>query len=293
MHRASRPNRQKRQVHRRFGQRRKLALERLGRLVHPLHRHLVARNVDARFVDEVIEQILLYDVVEVVSAQMVVARRRQNSERAVVTLQNRNVERAAAQIEDRNIAIRALHQTKRQRRKRRFVHNAQNFEPCQLARIARRLPLRIVKIRWHRYHALRHRFRTIRLRTLLQLRYYHRTDFLRAITRRIYLHPRITRRARNDVVRHHALELLNLRIRFTMPNQPLNPIYRTLRIDCRLPFRMHTYMSLAFRRKRNHRRRRALPLVVDDDYRIPILDYRDTRIRRSKVDSYNFAHLGS
>ena len=71
-------------------------------------------------------------------------------------LENRNVKRAAAKIVDSHAAALLFVQAVGQRRGRRFVHQAQDFETRQASRVARGLALRIVEIRGHGDHGAVH-----------------------------------------------------------------------------------------------------------------------------------------
>ena len=66
--------------------------------------------------------------------------------------QDRNVERAAAQIVDRHMPALFFVQSISERRCRRLVDQAQNFEACNFARIFCGLALRVIKICRHSDH---------------------------------------------------------------------------------------------------------------------------------------------
>src|SRR5262249_15502303 len=85
--------------------RRQLDLRLLGRLLQALQRELVATQVDALFLLELVGEIIDKTHVEIFAAEERVAVRRLHLEHTVSDLENRNVERPAAEIVDRDRAV--------------------------------------------------------------------------------------------------------------------------------------------------------------------------------------------
>ncbi|KAF0683913.1 NAD-specific glutamate dehydrogenase [Aphis craccivora] len=132
---------------------------------------------------ELVGQMSHQPVVEIFAAQVRVARRRLHFEyRTLVDLQNGHVERSAAQIEYQHVPLsfQVLVQTVRQSRGCRFVDYSHHVQTGYDARVLCRLSLRIVKVRRHRDHGVRHFTAQVRFGGLLHFRQHHRTDFFRS-----------------------------------------------------------------------------------------------------------------
>ena len=139
-----------RQVDLRRHRRRQLDLRLLRRLVEPLQRHLVLRQVDALVPLELGDHPVDDRLVEVVAAEVVVAVRRLHLEDAVAELEHRDVERAAAEVEDEDRLVGALLvEAVGERGRGRLVDDAQDVEAGDLAGVLRRLALRVVEVGGH------------------------------------------------------------------------------------------------------------------------------------------------
>ncbi len=183
-----------RQVDLRRRGRRELDLRLLGRLVQPLERHRVLREVDALLAQELRDHPVDDRLVEVVAAEVVVAVRRLHLEDAVAELEHRHVERAAAEVEDEDRLVGLLVEPVGERRRRRLVDDAEHVQAGDLAGVLRRLTLRVVEVRGDGDDGVRDRLAEIGLGVRLQLLQDHRRD----LRRRILLVARLARARRRS-----------------------------------------------------------------------------------------------
>ncbi len=93
----------------------------------------------------------------IVAAQVRIAAGRNHLEDALVQLQDRHVKRSAAKVIHGDHAILLLVQPIGQRGRRRLIHQPQHLQPGDPSSILGRLPLRVVEVRRHGDHGLRHR----------------------------------------------------------------------------------------------------------------------------------------
>ena len=107
---------------------RELDLRLLGGFLQPLQRELVAAQVDALLLLELVGEIVDQPHVEVFAAEERVAVGRLHLEHAVADLEDRDVERAAAEVIDRDGAGLLLVEAVGERRRGRLVDDAQHFE---------------------------------------------------------------------------------------------------------------------------------------------------------------------
>ena len=147
--------RQKRKVDLRGFERRELLFRLARRLGHASQRHLVAPHVDAVLALERIEQIRDHALVEVVAAQVVVARRRQHLDDVVADLDDGHVERAAAQVVHHHLLRLPVVQPVRERGGRGLVDDAQHVEAGDAPGVLRGLALRVIEVRGNRDDGLR------------------------------------------------------------------------------------------------------------------------------------------
>ena len=119
-------------------------------LLEALQGQLVAAQIDALLLLELVGQIIDDFLVEILAAQEGVAVGRFNLEHAVADFQNRDVERAAAKVVDRNRARGLLLKPVGERRGGRLVDDAQHLQPGDLAGVLGGLALGIVEISGHR-----------------------------------------------------------------------------------------------------------------------------------------------
>ena len=145
-----------------------LYLRLLRRFLQPLQRQLVAPEVDAALLFELVGKIVDDSRIEIFAAEEGVAVDRLHLEHAVADLEHRDVERAAAEVIDRD-GLLLLVEAIGERRRCRLVDDAQNLEAGDLAGILGRLPLAVVEIGGNGDHRLGDRLAEIALRRLLHL----------------------------------------------------------------------------------------------------------------------------
>ena len=138
--------RDERQVDLGLGGGRQLDLGLLGGFLEPLQRELVAAQVDALLLLELVGQIVDEPHVEVFAAQERVAVRGLHLEHAVADLEHRHVERAAAEVVDRDRAGLLLVEAVGERGRGRLVDDAQHFEAGDLAGVLGGLALGVVEV---------------------------------------------------------------------------------------------------------------------------------------------------
>src|SRR5690606_25849597 len=132
---------------------RELLLRLLRRLTQTLERDLVLRQVDARAVLHLLDEVLDDALVPVVAAEAVVARRRADLDRGEVVvvladLEERDVERAATQVEDEDeLVLLALLEAVRERGRGGLVDDAGHVEARDLPGVLGRLTLSVVEVR--------------------------------------------------------------------------------------------------------------------------------------------------
>ena len=191
-----------RQVDLRRHRRGELDLRLLRRLVQALERHPVLREVDALVLLELGDHPVDDRLVEVVAAEVVVARGRLDLEDALAELEDRHVERAAAEVEHEDRLVGALLvEPVRQRGRGRLVDDAQDVQAGDRAGILRRLALRVVEVRRNGDDGVVDRLAEVRLGVGLELLQDHRADLRRGVLRVPGLHAHVVVRALHDLVR--------------------------------------------------------------------------------------------
>merc|ERR1719473_1856053 len=129
----------------RLRRRRERALRALARGAQASERALVVLHVLLELALELLEEVVDHAVVEVLAAEVRVARGRLDLEDALLDREERDVERAAAEVEDEHVLLVALLvETVRDRGRGRLVDDAQHVEPRDRAGVLRRLALRVV-----------------------------------------------------------------------------------------------------------------------------------------------------
>ena len=260
--------------HRNEGQRngrgihaRKLDLGFFRRFLQALHRHFVFGKINAVALFEFLNHIIHNAFIEVVAAQTVVAVRGKHFKHAVGNFQNGNVERAAAQVVNHDFAVFLVFiESVRKRGSRRLVDDAQYVQSCDLARVLRRLTLRVGEIRGAGDHGVRDLAADIRFRVLFELGEDHRRDLLRRIRLFVDLHF--------IVAPHFALDrndrFIGIGDRLTL---------------CHLPDDTRTVFL-----KADDRRGRTRAFRVGDNDGLAAFHHRNARICRSQIDTDYLSH---
>ena len=110
------------------------------------------------------------DVVPVVTAEVRVAVGRLHFENAVADFEHRDIEGAAAQVIDGDLLVLLLVETVSERGRGRLVDDAEHFETGDLARVLRRVALRVVEVSRHGDDGLGDLFAELGFRVGLQFR---------------------------------------------------------------------------------------------------------------------------
>ena len=268
---------------------RQLTLGLLRRFFQPLQGHGVLAQVDAfgafKFLSDPVDDTL----VEIVTPKMGVTVRRLHLEDTVTQLQDADIEGATAEIVDGDLLRRILLvQTVGQGRRCRLVDDTQHLQTGDLTGVLRRLTLRVVEIRRHRDHRLRHLFPQIILRRLLHLLQHHGRDLRRRQLLAVDLGHRQIATPRLHRVRH--LRHLLGHLVETTAHESLDAEHRIRRIRHRLTLRRLAHQPLTVLGEAHHRRRRTTPLRVADHLWLAALHHRHARIRRTQIDADYLAH---
>ena len=151
----------------------------LRRFLQPLQRHPVLAQIDAVALLELAGDPVDDALIEVVAAEMRVAVGGLHLDDALADFEDRDVERAAAEVVDGDRLVLLLVEAVGQRRRRRLVDDAHDFEAGDLPGVLRRLPLGVVEVRGDGDHRLGDRLPEIFLGGLFQLLQNHRGDLRR------------------------------------------------------------------------------------------------------------------
>ena len=152
-----------------LGRRRQLDLRGFRGFLEPLQRELVAAQVDALLLLELVGEIVDEPHVEVFAAEEGVAVGRLHLEHAVADLEDRHVEGAAAEVIDRDQAGLLLVEAVGERRRGRLVDDAQHLEAGDLAGVLGGLALGVVEVGGNGDDGLGDLLAEVRLRGLLHL----------------------------------------------------------------------------------------------------------------------------
>ena len=147
--RPARIRRDERQIDFIFLRGRKRDLRLLRFFLDALNRVRLLRQVDAAFFLKFVHDPIHDARVPVVTTQVRVAVGRLHFENAVADFENGNVERAATQVVNGNLLVLLLVETVGERCRGRLIDDAQNFQTGDLARVFRRVALRVVEVRRH------------------------------------------------------------------------------------------------------------------------------------------------
>jgi hypothetical protein len=220
---------------------------------------------------------------------VVVAVRGLHLEDALAELEHRDVERAAAQVEDEDRVIgRLLVEPIGERRRGRLVDDPQHVEAGDLARVLRRLALRVVEVGRDGHDRVRDRLAEVRLGVGLQLLEDHRADLRRGVLLALRLDARVAVLALRDLVgddRHLLRDLVRL-----ASHEALDREDRVLRVRHLLALRGRADEPLTVVRERDHGRRRAAALGVRDHGRLAALEHGHAAVGRPEVDADGLRH---
>ena len=268
---------------------RQLDLRLLRRLVETLEGHPIGREVDALILLELGDHPVDDRLVEVVAAEVVVAVRGLHLEHALAEIEDRHVERATAEVEDEDRLIGAfLVEAVCECGGRRLVDDANDVEAGDLARVLRRLALRVVEVGGDGDDSVAHRLAEVRLGVRLQLLEDHRADLRRRVLLAACLHARIPVRSLHDLVgddRHLLGDLVPL-----AAHEPLDREDRVLGIRHLLAPRGRPDEPLAVLRERDDRRRRAAALRVRDHGGLAALEHGHRAVGRAEIDADCLCH---
>ena len=170
-----------RQIDVRGGNAGQLDLRLLGSLAQTLHCDLIAGQVDALCLLELVNEVLGDACVEVVAAQAVVAGGCENLDNAVADLQHGDIEGAAAEVVDHDLLIAFLIKAVCQSRCGRLVDDTLYIQTCDAACVLGRLTLCVGEVCGNGDDSLGHGLAEIALCVCLQLLKDHCGDLLRSV----------------------------------------------------------------------------------------------------------------
>ncbi len=276
------------QVYIRLVNGRKLALRFFRRFADSLHRHPVARQIDAVLRLEVADDPILDDAIEIVAAEQRIAARRFDLKHAVGELEDRDIEGAAAEIVHGHLAGFLLVEAVREGRGRRLVHDAQYLESGDPAGVLRRLPLRVVEIRRHRDDGLHDILAEILLGRELERPQNHGRYLGRLIAAILELYENFVALALADRVRD-AIDFVP-GLRKAASHETLDRVDGIVGIGDGLALGELTDEPFVVLRDRDNGGSRSSPFRVRNDGRFVALDHGDARVRRSQIDADYFCH---
>ena len=258
--------------------------------LEPLQRELVAAQIDALLLLELVGQIVDQPHVEIFAAEEGVAVGRLHLEHAVADFENGNIERAAAEVIDRDGAGLALVETVGERGRGRLVDDAQHFEAGDLAGVLGGLALRVVEIGRNGDDRLLDLGAEIGFRRLLHLLQDEGGNLRRRIGLALDLDPGVAVRGARDLVGDELLVLLHHRVVVAPADQALDCENRALGIGDCLALGRLADQPLALVRESDDGRRGAHPLCVLDDLRRLAFHDGDAGIRGPEIDTDDLGH---
>ncbi|EID10575.1 putative NAD-specific glutamate dehydrogenase [Mycobacterium xenopi RIVM700367] len=255
------------QVDRGARRRAQLDLGLLGRLLQPLHRHLVLGQVDAGLLLELVGEPLDDPAVPVVAAQVVITGGGSDLDHALADLQQRDVEGATTQVEHQDgLLLFALVQPVGQGGRGRLVDDAQHVETRDLAGLLGGLALGVVEVRRDGDHRIGDVFAQVGLSVALQLHQDAGADLLRGVL---------------------------LAVDLDLPvgaHLTFDGTHRALDVGHRLVLGGLTDQHLTVARKRDDRRCGPGALGVGDDGGIAALEDTNDGVGGPEVDSDRTSH---
>ena len=228
-------------------------------------------------------------LVEVITAQMGVARRGFDFEDAFTHFKNRHIKRAATKVEDQHGFTGFFVQAIGQRRCRGLVDDAQHIQACNLARISCSGTLGIIEIGRHSNDRIGDFLPQVFGGVLYQLAQHHGGNLFRGIlfALDVKAHGVI---GSSDDFEGHILELV-LHLIVAAANEPYRRIDSAVGIEDRLASGQLAHQALSRFGKPDHRRGQAVAFAVDNHRRLAAFHHGDHRIRRAKVDAYCLCHI--
>ena len=240
-----------------------------GRLAHALQGGRVAPHVDAGLAPEEVGKMVRQALVEVVAAQVVVARGGQDLHHAVADLDDRDVEGAAAQVVDHHLLGGPVLEAVGERRGGGLVDDAQHVEPRDAAGVLGGLALHVVEVGGHGDHRVGHLAAQVGLGVGAQLAQDHGRDLLRGVGAPVDVSA--------PVGAHVALDRGE----------------GAVGVGDRLALGDRAHQALASRPERHDARRGAPSLGVGDDGRPAVLNHGDAAVGGSQIDSDSRSHGAS
>ena len=261
--------------------------------LQPLQRELVAAQVDALLLLELVGQIVDQPHVEVFAAQERVAVGGLHLEHAVADFENGNIEGAAAEVVDRDGAGLLLVEAVGERGRGRLVDDAQHFEAGDLAGVLGGLALGVVEVGGNGDDGLLDLAAEIGFRRLLHLLQDEGGDLRGRIALAVGLDPGVAIRCLGDLVGDELLVLLHHRVVVAPADQALDREDGLFRIGDRLALGRLADETLAVVGEGDDRRRGAHAFGVLDDFRRLAFHDGDARIGGAEVDADDLAHGSS
>ena len=231
-----------------------------------LERHFVVAQIDAVFGLEGVRHVIHDLFVEVVAAETVVARRRQNFDNAVADFEDRDIERTAAEVEDHDLLFLFLIHTVSKSGSRRLVDDTFYVKTCDLARVLGRLTLCVGEVSGDGDDRFGHGCAEVSFRVALELLQNHRGNFLRRILFAVDIDL--------AVGTHITLDGNN----------------GAVGVGDRLTFCDLTDHTLARLGESDDRRSRARTLRIRNDNRFAAFINGNARVRSTKVYTNDFSH---
>jgi NAD-specific glutamate dehydrogenase len=261
----------------------------LGGLVEALQGHAVLRQVDALVALELRREPVDDGLVEVVAAEVVVARGGLDLEDAVADLEDRHVERAAAEVEHQDRLVALLVEPVGERRRGRLVDDALDVQAGDPPGVLGRLALIVVEVRGDGDHRGVDGLAEVRLGVRLELLQDHRGDLRRRVLLAAALHARVAAGAGDDLVGNDRLLLAHLGL--LAAHEALDGEDRVLGIGDGLALGDRAHEPLAALGERDDRRRGATTLRVLDHGGLAALEDGHARVRRAQVDADGLGHV--
>ncbi|MNL18192.1 NAD-specific glutamate dehydrogenase [compost metagenome] len=262
----------------------------LGGLLEALEGHLVLAEVDALALLELVDQPADDPLVEVVAAQVGVARRGLDLEHAVAQLEDRHVEGAAAQVVDQDGVVVGLVLAVGERRGGRLVDDAQDLEAGDGAGVLGGLALGVVEVRGDGDDRLGHLLAQVGLGVGLELAEHHGRDLLGRVLLAHDLDGGGPGRRLLDLVRHLGASFLDLGLVEVVADEALDRVDGVLGVGDGLALGDLADQTLAGLAEAHDRRGETRTLGVGDDDGLAALHHADDRVGGAQIDPDDLTH---